>query len=177
MSTTSKIEPVLIFTKTERATARSYNITATVKRKMPWPNSSSSSSNNNNNNNNTRTIISVLPRSPRSENFVDIGPSSADAGSGRPVHRVNGRVASRKPDRSVIRSRTVCPFRFRLAWWSRPEPPKHFEELCDNCKFDRGHKLGKLHPLFVASPPQTTKFYCRCTLEYNDPSFTVCCAL
>lgn len=157
MSTASKTEPVLIFTKTERATARTYNITATVQRKMPWPNISGS----NNNNNNTRTIISVLPRSPRSENCVDINPSSSDSGSGRPVHRVNGRVASRKPDRSVVRSRTVCPFRFRLAWWSRPEPPKHFEELCDNCKFDRRHKLGKLHPLFVASPPQTTKFYCR----------------
>jgi len=154
MSTTSKIEPVLIFTETERVTARTYNITATVKRKMPWPNSS-------NNNNNTRTIISVLPRSPRSENCIDIMPSSADAGSERPVHRVNGRVASRKPDRSVVRSRTVCPFRFRLAWWSRPEPPKHFQELCDNCKFDRGHKLGKFHPLCVASPPQTTTFYCQ----------------
>lgn len=154
MSTVSKTEPVLIFTKTERSTTRTYNITATEQRKMPRPNSSK-------NNNNTRTIISVLPRSPRSENCVEIMPSSSDSSSGRPVHRVNGRVASRKPDRSVVRSRTtVCPFRFRLAWWSRPEPPKHFEELCDNCKFDRGHKLGKLHSLFVASPPQTTKFYC-----------------
>lgn len=142
MSTTSKTEPVLIFTKTAYELIILQQLA--VQRKMPWPNSS--------HNNNTRTIISVLPRSPRSENCIEIMPSPADSGSGRPVHRVNGRVASRKPDRSVVRSRTVCPFRFRLAWWSRPEPPKHFEELCDNCKFDRGHKLGKLHPLFVARP-------------------------
>ncbi|CAH1738316.1 unnamed protein product [Aphis gossypii] len=116
---------------------------------MPWPIGNRNNNNNNNNNNNTRTIISVLPNSPRSENCFNIMPSSSDSGSGRPVHRVNGRVVSRKPDRSVVRSRPVCPFRFRLAWWSRPEPPKHFEELCDNCKFDRGHKLGKLHPHFV----------------------------
>lgn len=153
MSTASKTEPVLIVTKTERATPRTYNITSTVQRKMPWPNSNS--------NNNTRTIISVLPCSPRSKHCVDIMTSSADLSSGRPVHRVNGRVASRKPDRSVVRSRTVCPFRFRLAWWSRAEPPKHFEELCDNCKFDSGQKLGKLHPLYVAPPSQTTTFYYR----------------
>jgi len=155
MSTASKTEPVLIFTKTERTTARTYNITATVQRKMPWLNSSSS------NNNNTRTIISVLPCSPRSKNCIDIMTSTADLSSGRPVHRVNGRVASRKPDRSVVRSRTVCPFRFRLAWWSRAEPPKHFEELCDNCKFDSGQKLERLHSLYVAPPSQATKFYCR----------------
>lgn len=118
---------------------------------MPWPNS--------NRNNITRTIISVLPRSPRSENQIDIVvPPSLDPGSGRPIHRVSGRVASRKPDRSVVRSRTVCPFRFRLAWWSRNETPKYFEEFCDNCKTDRGHKLGKRHPFLVAPP---TKFYLR----------------
>lgn len=136
---------------------------------MPWPNSSR--------NNNTRTIVSVLPRSPRSENCVDIMPSSSDAGSGRPVHRVNGRIASRKPDRSVVRSRNVCPFRFRLAWWSRAEPPKHFEELCDNCKFDRGHKLGKIYPLFVAPPNNEIILPLNSMLEYNDLSLPVCYAL
>jgi len=89
----------------------------------------------------TRTILSVLPSTPRSENNTAM-PSVSDVESSRPVHRLNGRVMTRRPDHNA-RSRTVCPFRLRLAWWSKSEPPKLFEEYCDNCKANRGKKLAQ----------------------------------
>lgn len=91
---------------------------------------------------NTRTILSVLPSSPRSENNISMQTLS-NTEFNRPVHRVSGRVPTRKPDRSV-RSKTGCPFRFRLAWWSKPGPPKYFVDLCENCTIKQGNKLGKL---------------------------------
>lgn len=98
-----------------------------------------------------RTIVSVLPdRTSPSRNDENIMSLSPDTVSSRPVHRVNGRVALRKPDHSV-RPRSTCPFRFRLAWWSKTEPPKYFEELCENCKVYQENKLGKI----LTSP----KFY------------------
>lgn len=71
----------------------------------------------------------------------------------RPVHRVSGRVPTRKPDHSV-RSKTICPFRFRLAWWSKPESPKYFEDLCENCTTKQRNKLGQIfrNKQFIYSP-------------------------
>lgn len=89
---------------------------------------------------NMRTILSVVPSSPRSENNISMQTLS-DTDFNRPVHRVYGRVPTRKPDRSA-RSKTVCPFRFRLAWWSKPETPKYFEDLCENCTTKQGNQLG-----------------------------------
>lgn len=66
---------------------------------------------------------------------------SPDLIPSRPVYRVNGRVALRRPDHRV-RSRTTCPFRFRFVWWSNTEPLKYFEELCENCKTFQ-NELGK----------------------------------
>lgn len=91
---------------------------------------------------NSSTIVSVSAGSPRSENNISLRNLS-DTEFNRPVHRVDGRVPNRKPVRSD-RS-TVCPFRFRLAWWSKPEPPKCFENLCENCTAaKRGNKLETL---------------------------------
>lgn len=102
---------------------------------------------------NTRTILSVMPSAtpPRPENDTGNGnvtvlstPAGEPAPNGRPVHWVNGRVASRRPDHTP-RPRAVCPFRFRLAWWfTSTRPPKPFEELCENCEANRGKKLGRL---------------------------------
>lgn len=99
---------------------------------------------------NTRTILSVMPASPsRSLGTGNTGTmsfASSDAHQAaatfRPVHRVNGRAMTRKPDRSSTRSRSACPFRFRLAWWSRPAPPQYFKNLCENCETNRAKKSG-----------------------------------
>lgn len=85
-------------------------------------------------NSNTSTIITVLPPACSSLRSVNSNSSMSlsDLEPSRPVHRVSGRVVSRKPDHSA-RPKAVCPFRLRLAWWSRREPPRPFDDMCEKC--------------------------------------------
>lgn len=125
----------------------------------PWPHGAGNS-------NSTRTILSVLPSSPLSGTTSDhySMPSSSssplsDQQPSRPVHRVNGRALSRKPDHNARSRRSAaCPFRFRLAWWSSKSTglSDQFGELCENCKANRGKKLAASLFILPRSPLSNT---------------------
>lgn len=98
--------------------------------------------------------------------------SDTDEPISRPVHRVNGRVVTRRPDHGA-RSKSVCPFRFRLAWWSiSRESPSQFEQSCENCSKanDRKKKLGRQ---FLARAKFHHTDYRQSTWIINNTSYNI----
>ncbi|XP_050436572.1 slowpoke-binding protein-like isoform X2 [Adelges cooleyi] len=98
---------------------------------------------------NTRTIISVVSSSHRTENY---NVSSSDTQINRPVYRVNGRLMTRKPDRSARPRQSICPFKFRLAWWFGNGPQENYFEMCDYCTLKHAKKRSSRYQYTALEP-------------------------